>query len=351
MTSGSRLPTWKERENNRRRERRRRAIAAKIYTGLRMYGNYKLPKHCDNNEVLKALCDEAGWVVEEDGLTYRKGMKAPERTPETGFAPSPPFASPASSSYPSPASSACPSPIRPTYGAAGGEGPSLIPWLKGLSSAKILSYGGSYSAPVTPPLTSPTCRSPRAHDIATKCTSDWETTKSDFAKDNGPADCAATALLNAWSNTNPTFYTSMVASCPPSPLMRSASHERKRPVEADCMEGEKALHKGASASSICSPSGLASPTPMGMWVAPWAGSSSNFSSFDKSHISMWRPGYSYVSPAASVCTGGGAGEIYQEGGQKEVVSDPPPPVKAWAGEQIIHEDCPDIAPEDLELKL
>lgn len=73
MTSGSsRLPTWKERENNKRRERRRRAIAAKIYAGLRTYGNYQLPKHCDNNEVLKALCREAGWIVEEDGTTYRK---------------------------------------------------------------------------------------------------------------------------------------------------------------------------------------------------------------------------------------------------------------------------------------
>lgn len=72
MTSGTRMPTWKERENNKRRERRRRAIAAKIYAGLRMYGNYKLPKHCDNNEVLKALCNEAGWTVEEDGTTYRK---------------------------------------------------------------------------------------------------------------------------------------------------------------------------------------------------------------------------------------------------------------------------------------
>lgn len=68
------MPTWKERENNKRRERRRRAIAAKIYAGLRMYGNYKLPKHCDNNEVLKALCNEAGWTVEEDGTTYRKVM-------------------------------------------------------------------------------------------------------------------------------------------------------------------------------------------------------------------------------------------------------------------------------------
>lgn len=72
MTSGTRLPTWKERENNKRRERRRRAIAAKIFAGLRMYGNFKLPKHCDNNEVLKALCNEAGWTVEPDGTTYRK---------------------------------------------------------------------------------------------------------------------------------------------------------------------------------------------------------------------------------------------------------------------------------------
>ena len=73
MTGASgRLPTWKERENNKRRERRRRAIAAKMYSGLRAQGNYKLPKHCDNNEVLKALCSEAGWIVEEDGTTYRK---------------------------------------------------------------------------------------------------------------------------------------------------------------------------------------------------------------------------------------------------------------------------------------
>ena len=76
MTSGTRLPTWKERENNKRREGRRRAIAAKIFAGLRLYGNYKLPKHCDNNEVLKALCAEAGWTVEEDGTTYRK-VKCP----------------------------------------------------------------------------------------------------------------------------------------------------------------------------------------------------------------------------------------------------------------------------------
>ena len=72
MTSGTRTPTWKERENNKRRERRRRAIAAKIFAGLRIHGTFKLPKHCDNNEVLKALCNEAGWTVEDDGTTYRK---------------------------------------------------------------------------------------------------------------------------------------------------------------------------------------------------------------------------------------------------------------------------------------
>lgn len=70
-------PSLRERENNRRRERRRRAVAAKIYTGLRALGNYNLPKHCDNNEVLKALCVEAGWVVEEDGTTYRKVSNLP----------------------------------------------------------------------------------------------------------------------------------------------------------------------------------------------------------------------------------------------------------------------------------
>lgn len=70
--AGRRKPSWRERENNRRRERRRRAIAAKIYTGLRAQGNYNLPKHCDNNEVLKALCAEAGWIVQPDGTTYRK---------------------------------------------------------------------------------------------------------------------------------------------------------------------------------------------------------------------------------------------------------------------------------------
>ncbi|CDY46014.1 BnaA02g17120D [Brassica napus] len=49
-TSTSAGAARRERENN-----RRRCVAAKIYTGLRAQGDFNLPKHCDNNEVLKAL--------------------------------------------------------------------------------------------------------------------------------------------------------------------------------------------------------------------------------------------------------------------------------------------------------
>nr|GMD10309.1 BES1/BZR1 homolog protein 4-like isoform X1 [Ipomoea batatas] len=166
MTSGTRLPTWKERENNKRRERRRRAIAAKIFAGLRMYGNYKLPKHCDNNEVLKALCKEAGWIVEEDGTTYRKGCKHTERMDIMG-----------SSVSVSPCSSYQPSPVSSRYITNNNNDTdpnSLIPWLKNLSSGSSPSSsklphhlyipGGSISAPVTPPLSSPTARTPRMND-------------------------------------------------------------------------------------------------------------------------------------------------------------------------------------------
>lgn len=182
MTSGTRLPTWKERENNKRRERRRRAIAAKIFAGLRMYGNYKLPKHCDNNEVLKALCNEAGWVVEEDGTTYRKGCKPAERmdviggsatmSPCSSYQPSPGV-----SYNPSPTSSSFPSPVSSHYAAnanGSADANSLIPWLKNLSSGSspassklphhLYIPGGSISAPVTPPLSSPTARTPRMKD-------------------------------------------------------------------------------------------------------------------------------------------------------------------------------------------
>ncbi|GER55768.1 BES1/BZR1 homolog 1 [Striga asiatica] len=67
-----RYPSDRERMNNKQRERRRRAVAHKIFSGLRAHGNYNLPKHADSNDLLKALCNEAGWHVEEDGRIFRK---------------------------------------------------------------------------------------------------------------------------------------------------------------------------------------------------------------------------------------------------------------------------------------
>ncbi|KAJ3694553.1 hypothetical protein LUZ60_010033 [Juncus effusus] len=71
MTS-LRRPSERERENNRKREQTRRLISAKIFAGLRAHGNYCLPKHADQNDILKALCEEAGWHVEDDGTIFRK---------------------------------------------------------------------------------------------------------------------------------------------------------------------------------------------------------------------------------------------------------------------------------------
>ncbi|XP_010531182.1 PREDICTED: BES1/BZR1 homolog protein 2-like [Tarenaya hassleriana] len=168
-SSTGRTPTWKERENNKRRERRRRAITAKIYAGLRAQGNYKLPKHCDNNEVLKALCAEAGWIVEDDGTTYRQGCKPPpaeisgiptKASAHSSVQPSPQssaFPSPAPSYHASPVSSSFPSPTR--YDA----NPStyLLPFLHNIASSipsNLPPLRISNSAPVTPPLSSPTSR-------------------------------------------------------------------------------------------------------------------------------------------------------------------------------------------------
>lgn len=213
MTSGSRAPTSKERENNKRRERKRRAVAARIFAGLRQYGNYKLPKHCDNNEVLKALCREAGWTVEEDGTTYRPGCK-PVQDRDCCISSS---TSPASSTF--------------VQGGGAGDGLSLIPWLKGLSSSCLtvsstpggagnvgaahaastrnpglpplqVMRGGTCSAPVTPPLSSPR--------MASYVQPDW-TELSIKAGEALSSDCAATAFSNAYHGHAP-FIASTAAS-------------------------------------------------------------------------------------------------------------------------------------------
>uniref|UniRef100_A0A5B6Z022 Protein BZR1 homolog n=1 Tax=Davidia involucrata TaxID=16924 RepID=A0A5B6Z022_DAVIN len=164
-----RKPSWRERENNRRRERRRRAIAAKIYAGLRSQGNYNLPKQSDNNEVLKALCTEAGWTVEPDGTTYRKGSKPPSIeiggtstsiTPCSSQKPSPlssSFPSPISSYQLSPSSSSFPSPSHLDANASS----QVFAFLRNSIPSSLPPLRISNSAPVTPHLSSPTSRLPK----------------------------------------------------------------------------------------------------------------------------------------------------------------------------------------------
>ena len=138
-----RTPTWKERENNKRRERRRRAIATKIFTGLHALDSYKL---------LKELCREAEWVVEDDGTTYRKGYKQPSSGPfggvsSVGMSPcsssqllgASSFLSPVPSYHPSSALSSFPSPTRL-------DNPSpacLLPFLRGLPNLPLLRVSNS----------------------------------------------------------------------------------------------------------------------------------------------------------------------------------------------------------------
>ncbi|GAA0169844.1 hypothetical protein Leryth_006806 [Lithospermum erythrorhizon] len=75
-----RYPSERERQNNKERERKRRATTHNIFAGLRAHGNFPLPKHADSNDLLMALCREAGWHVEEDGTIYKKNV-SPEETP------------------------------------------------------------------------------------------------------------------------------------------------------------------------------------------------------------------------------------------------------------------------------
>uniref|UniRef100_A0A0E0BXZ6 Protein BZR1 homolog n=1 Tax=Oryza meridionalis TaxID=40149 RepID=A0A0E0BXZ6_9ORYZ len=72
VTTSLRHPTARERENNRQRERRRRQVATRIYAGLRAGAGYALPKHADQNDVLRALCAEAGYLVDDDGNVSRR---------------------------------------------------------------------------------------------------------------------------------------------------------------------------------------------------------------------------------------------------------------------------------------
>nr|XP_043618608.1 beta-amylase 8-like [Erigeron canadensis] len=70
-----RFPSNRVRLKRLERDRNRRLVARKIFSGLRTYGNYNLPKNAPTVDLLKALCNEAGWHVEEDGTIYKKMLK------------------------------------------------------------------------------------------------------------------------------------------------------------------------------------------------------------------------------------------------------------------------------------
>ncbi|KAL6273875.1 hypothetical protein ACE6H2_024567 [Prunus campanulata] len=305
--SSGRLPTWKERENNKRRERRRRAIAAKIYSGLRAQGSYKLPKHCDNNEVLKALCAEAGWVVEEDGTTYRKGCKPSPMeiagTPTNMSACSSIQQSPQSSAFPSPvpsyhaspSSSSFPSPTR----FDGNPSSYLLPFLRNIASipTNLPPLRISNSAPVTPPLSSPTSR-------GSKRKPDW--------------DSLTNGCLN--SLRHPLF----AASAPSSPTRR---HHLTPATIPECDESD------------------ASTVDSGRWVSFQTGAPS---------VAPLSPTFNLMKPVAEQSVlqntinghGGMAWGNTTERGRGSEFEFESGTLKAWEGERI-HE----VGVDDLELTL
>ena len=62
-------------------ERRRRQVAARIFACLRAHAGYTLPKHADQNDVLRALCAEAGYHVDDDGNVTRLQVPVPPSPP------------------------------------------------------------------------------------------------------------------------------------------------------------------------------------------------------------------------------------------------------------------------------
>ncbi|CAN0862020.1 Protein BRASSINAZOLE-RESISTANT 1 [Linum grandiflorum] len=296
--SSGRLPSWKERENNMRRERRRRAIAAKIYTGLRSQGNFKLPKHCDNNEVLKALCAEAGWIVEEDGTTYRKGCKplAGEiaGTPLSFSGGSSIQPSPQSSNFQSPLVSYHGSPTSSSFPSPGGfeANPSayLLPLLRNIASipANLPPLRISNSAPVTPPLSSPTKNPP-----------DW---RESLANSN---NASSSSLVNSFNH--PIF----AASAPSSPTRRRHHYLAPQTIP-ECDESDV--------------------VDCGRWLS--------FQGVPSSQTIPVSPTFNLVRPVGGANVNaavGGADSEFEFGNRK---------VKPWEGERI-HE----MGSDDLELTL
>ncbi|KAL0305426.1 UNVERIFIED_CONTAM: BES1/BZR1protein 4 [Sesamum radiatum] len=72
-----------EKERTKMRERQRRSITTNIFHGLRKHGGYRLSPRADINQVLRHLAQEAGWIVEPDGTTYRSATTPDPNVPVT----------------------------------------------------------------------------------------------------------------------------------------------------------------------------------------------------------------------------------------------------------------------------
>lgn len=222
--------------------------------------------------------------------------------------------SPCASFNPSPGSSSFPSPASSSYVAnPNADGSSLIPWLKNLSSSSssasssklpnLYIHGGSISAPVTPPLSSPTARTPRLR-------ADWE---------DQP-------VLPGWSAQ---YYASLPSSTPPSP-------GRQIVPNPEWFAGLRIPQGGPNSPTFS----LVATNPFGFKEATTNGGGSR----------MWTPGQSGTcSPAIAAGSDHTADIPMSEAICDEFAfgSNAAGIVKAWEGERI-HEEC---GSDDLELTL
>ncbi|RVX03915.1 BES1/BZR1-like protein 4 [Vitis vinifera] len=223
--------------------------------------------------------------------------------------------SPCASYNPSPASSSFPSPASSSYAAnPNADGNSLIPWLKNLSSASssasssklphLYIHSGSISAPVTPPLSSPTARTPRIK-------TDWD-------------DQSARP---GWAGAH---YSFLPSSTPPSP-------GRQILPDSEWFAGIRIPQGGPTSPTFS----LVSSNPFGFKEETLASASGS---------RMWTPGQSGTCSPAIAAGSDHTADVPMS----EVISDEfafgcntVGLVKPWEGERI-HEEC---GSDDLELTL
>lgn len=222
-------------------------------------------------------------------------------------------ASPCASYNPSPGSSSFPSPASSYAANLNSDGSSLIPWLKNLSSGSssassskyphLYMHGGSISAPVTPPLSSPTARTPRFK-------TDWD-------------DQSARP---GWAGQH---YPFLPSSTPPSP-------GRQIVPDPEWFAGIRIPQGGPTSPTFT----LVSSNPFGFKEEALAGGGSR----------MWTPGQSGTcSPVIAAGSDHTADIPMSEAVSDEFAfgSNTAGLVKPWEGERI-HEEC---GSDDLELTL